>query len=136
MKKYSPFIFVLLILFLAAGCTDSTTTPEEEEVPEAGYVVIEYAVEAASAASGEITPSGGGTVTATGSNGVEFSLNVFPGAVDAAVTVTITPFSYLSITDGNAGNTDTTECQQGALFEPAGQIFDSTAVLTITFPQS
>jgi hypothetical protein len=136
MEKYSPFIFSVLILFLAAGCTDSTTTPEEEEIQETGFVVIDYTVDAASASSGEITPSGGGTVIATGSNGVEFRLAVSPGAVDAAITVTISPFSYLSITDGNSGIPDTTECQQGALFEPTGQTFDSTAVLTITFPQS
>jgi len=135
-NRSSLLIVAVLMILLAAGCTDSTTTPEDEEVPGAGFVVIEYEAEAASASSGEITPSGGGTVVATGGNGVVFSLEVSPGAVDAAATITITPLSYLSITDGPAGNPDTTECQQGALFEPAGLIFDSTAVLTITFPQS
>lgn len=138
--KSSLLIFAVLAAFLAAGCASSTTTPEEEELTKTGYVSIDYEADAASASSGEITPAGGGTVFATGNNGVVFSLEVSPGAVDNPVTVTITPLRYLSIidsyTDGTAGNPDTTDCQQGALFEPTGQIFDSTAVLTITFPQS
>lgn len=139
-NRTSPLIFAVLVFFMVAGCTVSTTTPEEEEVTKPSYIIIDYEADDGNASSGEITPTGGGTVIATGSNGVVFSLEVYPDAVDTTVTVTITPLSYLSITNNNTGGTtanpDTTDCQEGALFEPAGQIFDSTAVLTITFPQS
>jgi hypothetical protein len=137
----SRLFICLVLLFLVlspVGCSDMTTTPEEPEVDETVDfgLLFDYQTEPANAASADITPGAGGSVTATGSNGVSYSLVISPEAVDTIRTVTITPFSSLTITTMDSTVRDTSACLQGAMFEPDGLEFDSLAVLTITFPVS
>lgn len=130
-------IFVLCLVILPVGCSDTTTDPNGDDPHDdtgIGGLVISYESEPANAESGEVTPEGGGTVVATGSNGVEYSLEVYPHALDSTYTITVTPLSSLIISTMDSTVQDSAGCIQGALFEPSGLEFDSTAILTITYP--
>lgn len=129
-------LLALLLVIFPAGCEDTVTEPEEEPETVYGGLVIQYEAEAGSAESVEITPESGGTVTASGTDGVTYELDVAPGAVQGAVTVTVTPLRDLSIVALDSSRVDTSDCIAGALFEPDGLEFDSDAVLTITYPAS
>jgi hypothetical protein len=129
---------LLLVSSLAvvqAGCEETATEPEEEEITY-GALVVSYEADAGSAESGEVTPEEGGVVSATGPDGITYSLDVCPGAVESSTIVTITPLRELSICSMDSVYVDTSDCIVGALFEPEGLEFDSTAVLTIVFPES
>jgi len=135
------FLFLTLIMILAisfSACSDSGTGPEggDPVVDDYRGLDISYTSEPASAVTETITPESGGTVTATGTNGVSYSLEVYPGAFDATTEITVTPLSRLTIGIEDSAAVDSSDCLQGALFEPAGLEFDSTAVLTITYPAS
>ncbi|HSG27078.1 MAG TPA: hypothetical protein VLA34_01270, partial [Candidatus Krumholzibacterium sp.] len=121
------------------GCSDTGTSPNGDDPPDdtgTGGLVISYVSEPGNAASGEVTPESGGTIEATGSGGVIYSLEIYPGALDSTYTITVTPLSSLRISTMDSSVVDSSDCLQGALFEPEGLEFDSTAVLTITFPPS
>ncbi len=135
------FLFFTLFMTLAVSficCSDSGTGPEVGDLVDDEYrgLEISYTSEPANAVSETLTPEEGGTVTATGSNGVSYSLEVYPGALVTTTEITVTPLSRLTIGIEDSAAVDSSDCLQGALFEPAGLEFDSTAVLTITYPVS
>jgi hypothetical protein len=139
MKWIELLIIVVSSLFLLTCSEDTGLAPEEEESRSSTFVVG-YVTDDATTASALVTMAGGGTVSATGANGVAYSLDFPPYALLADTTVTVTPLLALEI-DGPgatvcsacpAGNERC--CVTGALFEPAGIRFDSLVTLTIQFP--
>ncbi len=128
-------MLALALAVLPAGCDETVTEPEEEEATY-GALIISYEADEGSAESGEITPETGGTVSATGPDGVTYELVVSPGAVASPTEVTIAPLRELSISSMDLTRVDTSACIVGALFEPEGLEFDSTAVLSVIFPES
>ncbi len=124
------------LVLLPSGCEETVTEPEDEELITYGALTIGYESDEGSVESTEITPESGGSLSATGPDGVVYTLDVSAGAVAAATTVTVTPLRELSICSIDSAHVDTSCCIVGALFEPAGLEFDSTAVLTITYPAS
>jgi hypothetical protein len=150
-------IFLCLVLALVAGCTtESDRDPEDERLETGNVLDISYVTDDGRKATGTITPESGGTVQTVGADGVVFDLTIGPGAVDSSLAVTITPFSSLSIeviepqtsagsngllsvgvpgTPRRSSVQPDTICIRGAYFQPDGLTFDSTAVLTVTFPQ-
>jgi hypothetical protein len=138
-------VILSIIVILPFGCSETTTAPEEEErlLPAGSGFEFDYRTDDALAVSGYVTPAGGGTIGCTGANGVTYSLEVWPGAVATTTTVTMTPLEYLTISEIQQGVTasapvGTAEdgCNVGVWLEPAGLEFDSTVVLTITFPDT
>ncbi len=133
---------ILLILVLAAlipvSCGENTTDPDDDGgVPTVyGGLLYDYEAETGNARTATVSPALGGTVRATGSNGVEYSLEIPPGAVAANQSITVTPLGGLSITTMDSTARDTSDCLQGVLFEPDGLEFAIPAVLTITLPAS
>ncbi len=139
MNPRSACLIGLSMILIAAGCSDTGVGPAgggDEDDTGPGGLVITYETEPANAASVQVTPDSGGTVTASGSNGVTYSLEVAPGAVDSALTITLTPLSQLVISIMDTTIQVNADCPQGALFEPTGLEFDSAAVLTVTYPAS
>jgi hypothetical protein len=139
MKRPFPVLALFLVLILnLSNCSDSPSEPQEDLEPYPAGVVTSYSTEGETSVSGPCSPASGATYYVTASNGVEYDLSIAPGAVESEVTITITPFSEISMrtemSDGTVGEPDTSSCLVGALFEPEGLVFDSTAVLTITFP--
>jgi len=130
-------VIIILCMFLTAiaGCSENAVvTPDDDNQPNPVIVLdISYETDDARSSSGLVTPASGGAVQATSADGVVFDLAVYPGAVDSDVTIRITPFAYLSIAE--IGAAADTVCVHGAYFEPDGLEFDTTAVLTVTFPQ-
>ena len=129
-------LFLILVLYLF-NCSDNPVEVDESEPFPVG-VVMSYSTDGETQVSGPCSPISGATYYVTGSNGVTYDFSVAPEAVESEVTITITPFSEVSIrtemSDGTLGEPNTTACLVGALFEPEGLEFDSTAVLTVTFP--
>lgn len=81
-------LFLILIMTLAIwfiACSDSGTDPGGGDPVDEDCrgLDISYISEPASAVTATVTPESGGTVTATGTNGVFYSLEVSPGALDA-----------------------------------------------------
>jgi hypothetical protein len=142
MFRFLVCFVVFALALMPVGCSDTSTDPEneeeEEEEEETVYrgLLFDYQLETGNAVHTDITPGAGGSLTATGSNGVSYKLVISPEAVDTIHNITITPFSGLTITTLDSTVQDTSACLQGALFEPEGLEFDSLAVLTITFPGS
>jgi hypothetical protein len=135
--KHAFWSGLLAALFLiASGCSDSINSPDDttDDGSTAGGLRISYQADDAMAASGQVTPAGGGTVAATGADGITYTLYISPAAVDTEVTVTVTPLSTLTISRLDTGLPDTSACVRGALFEPSGLEFDAPAVLTISYP--
>ncbi len=128
--------FFAVLLSTASGCSDKSSSPADptDGASAAGGLRISYQADVARAASGQVTPAGGGSVTATGADGVTYSLHVSPGAVDTAVTIVITPLSTLTVSRLDTGEPDTSACVRGALFEPSGLEFAPGAVLTFSYP--
>jgi hypothetical protein len=135
--RFKISVIAAVMALSCSGCSDSGTGPDAEIPPVVyGGLVIGYITDDAAAASGDISPEAGGTVVATGSNGVAYTLAVSPGAVGSMETVTITPLSKLTIGIKDSSEVDTSACLVGAMFEPTGLVFDSTAVLTVTYSKS
>jgi hypothetical protein len=151
-------ILLSIGLILIAGCSaESDQVPEEEHLGAVDVLDISYVTDDGRKATATITPESGGTVQAVNADGVVFDLTVGPGAIDSSLAVTITPFSLLSIKENeppasaasngvlsvgvsgaprpNSAQQQEAACVCGAYFEPDGLTFDSTAVLTVTFPQ-
>lgn len=128
-------MLVAALALLPAGCDETVTEPEEGEMTY-GALIMSYEADVGSAESGEITPEEGGELSATGLDGVTYTLDVCPGAIESSTVVTITPLKELSICSMDSVHVDTSDCIVGALFEPDGLEFGSPAVLTITFPES
>ncbi|MBN1884737.1 MAG: hypothetical protein JW876_04340 [Candidatus Krumholzibacteriota bacterium] len=126
---------------LILGCSDDATGPVDDgggDTEEA--FLVSWSLDAGRAASSTVTAAGGGTLVATDADGVSYTLEVPPGALGGDTLVTITPFASLSIEGPGltvcegCAPPDTLCCVRGALFEPAGLAFDTTAVLTIHYP--
>jgi hypothetical protein len=115
-------------------------TPQQDGETVSHSFTIRYTTDDANAASALITSDGGGTITATGSNGVSYSLDIPPNALASDTTVTVTPLLDLFV--GGPGKTvcegctspDSLCCVTGALFDPSGLAFDSLVTLTLRFP--
>jgi hypothetical protein len=129
-------------LIVPHGCSENATAPEEELLVETGFL-FDYETDDALAVTRDVTPAGGGTLDCTGADGVEYSLEVWPGAVSQNTSVTMTPLKYLTISEiddgASASPTDAADeeaCNVGVWLEPAGLEFDSTVVLTVNFPDS
>lgn len=138
MKWRELLIITVSSLFLLTCSQDTGLAPEEEESRSSTFDVG-YVTDDANAASAVVTMTGGGTVNATGSNGVAYSLDFPPYALLADTTVTVMPLLELEI-DGPGSTVcascpagDERCCVTGALFEPAGIQFDSPVTLTIQF---
>ena len=133
---------VLMILALAAmipaSCGENTIDPVDDDgLPTVyGGLLYDYEEESGNATTETVSPALGGTVRATGSNGVEYSLDIPPGAVAANQSITVTPLASLTITSMDSTIHDTSDCLQGVVFEPEGLEFAVPAVLTITLPAS
>lgn len=133
---------ILLILLTATlipvSCGENTTEPDNDGgVPTVyGGLLYDYEEETPNASTATVSPALGGTIAATGSNGVEYSLEVPPGAVASNQTITVTPLAELSITSMDSTIRETSDCLQGVLFAPGGLEFAVPAVLTITLPAS
>ena len=136
--RYSTYLLPLLLLLLLVTCTDDPTEPVHEFEPFPVGVVVSYSTAGETPVSGPYSPLSGASYMTTGSNGVVYELSIAPGALLSEITITVTPFSeiamYTEMSNGFLGEPDISECLVGALFEPAGIEFDSTAALTITFP--
>jgi hypothetical protein len=135
--KWTFWLGLLAALFLtASGCSDTGNSPTDtpDRHSAAGGLRISYQADVARAASGQVTPAAGGSVTATGADGVTYSLAVSPGAIDTEVTIVVTPLLTLAISRLDTDEPDTSACVRGALFEPSGLKFDPGAVLKISYP--
>ena len=141
MKRLLLLLSTGILLF---GCSDDATGPPADDGGDDPTETFEvsWVPDAGRAASAEVTAAGGGSVSATDADGVTWTLTVPPGALDGDTVITITPFASFSIegpgTTVCEGCTppDTLCCVRGALFEPAGLGFDTTAVLVLHYPLS
>jgi len=141
MNRFVTYLLAITSIVLLLNCGDNATAPGDDTgggngggPTGRGGLFFDYDVEDENSASGVATPALGGTIQATGSNGVVYSLQVPPAAVEADETITITPLADLTITTIDSTVRDSSDCLQGALFEPDGLEFDEPAVLTITWP--
>jgi hypothetical protein len=129
---------IVALAFWPVSCSNNTTGPDEEDENGGdavyGGLLFDYTTEPQNASSGAVSRALGGSVEATSSNGVVYSLEVPPLALASDQTITITPMAGLTITTMDSSAVDTSECLQGALFEPDGLEFEEPAVLTITLP--
>ena len=132
------YLFLAIPLLSLVTCTDDSTRPVKEFEPFPEGVSVSYSTAGETPVSGPYSPLSGSTYMTTGSNGVVYELSIAPGALLSEINITVTPFSEISMrtemSTGTLGEPDTSACLVGALFEPEGLEFDSTAVLTITFP--
>lgn len=134
LRRILPLAIPAILLLLSLSCSEKGTGPADDDPP--GGLEIAYEAETDQAASVLITAADGGEVTATGSSGVSIGLSVPPGAVEADVTVTVTPLLDLCFKPKNWNNRPHSDCSQGGLFEPAGLTFSEPAILTLTYPAS
>lgn len=126
-------------MLLLYSCSDDSTGPVQDDPPEPqGSFEVSCVAEDGFRAEALVTPSGG-SVEATGSNGVVYRLTVPAGALASDTTISITPLSSLDITGpgsflcgASCGGAEC--CVTGALFEPEGLVFDTLVTLEIEFP--
>jgi hypothetical protein len=88
-------------------------------------LVATYTVDTAHAVS-TLVPRAGGTLTATGADGVKYELTVPAGALTADTTITLTPLTGLAVADMAS------DASAGALLGPEGQTFVNPVTLRIT----
>jgi hypothetical protein len=132
---------VLICMLVMASCSGDSSGPVDDgdNGNEIETFEVIYTAENDRAADELISAASGGTVEATGSNGVLYRLLIPAGAIESDTLVTITPVSGLTVTGpgtficaGSCAELDC--CVTGALFEPEGLEFDSLVTLEIIFP--
>lgn len=129
-----------MCLIVVSSCSGSTSGPGGgDETPES--FSVSYTAEIGLAVSGVVSASSGGSIEATGSNGVVYRLSVPAGALQSDTTVTITPLSSLDVSGPgtficSVDCPETDCCVTGALFEPDGLEFDSLVTLEVEFPMA
>jgi len=137
MKRVIIALLSVIVILSVFECSEDTTGPDGGISPEYGELVIEYDEEAGYSGSGDLDPVSGGSVSATSSDGVIYTLEADPGAVDSVTTVTLTPVYNLSFsTSGSESLEDTLSCHFGVIAEPHGLEFSSPVVLTIEYPDT
>jgi len=131
----------LICLLAMASCSGNSSDPVDYggNGNEVETFEVSYTAENDRAVDELISAASGGTVEATGSNGVIYRLLVPAGAIASDTMVTITPVSGLTVTGPGtficAGSCVELDCcVTGALFEPEGLEFDSLVTLEIIFP--
>jgi hypothetical protein len=133
MKQRLAIILAILVL---TSCSDDATGPTGGGDEEPTSFTVGYTVESDRSVEAGITEAGG-TVVATGSNGVTYTLTIPAGALASATTVAITPVAGLTVDGpgdfiGAAAGSGVT----GAIFAPEGLEFDVPATLEVAFPQA
>lgn len=117
----SASLAIVCLFFAACGGGGGNGNNDSGGTPPTGAPLTEP-----DRASSATIGSGGGTVSATGSNGVTYTLDVPVGALDQAVEIRLTPISDM----GDAPLADNTF---GAVqFEPSGLRFSHPATLRIS----
>jgi hypothetical protein len=130
---------ILICMLAMASCSGDSSGPADDGGGKTEQFAVSYAVENDRSAEETIAAVSGGTVEATGSNGVVYRLTVPAGALATDTLVTITPVSDLAVT-GPGTFTCASSCPEidccvtGALFEPEGLEFDTLVTLEIIFP--
>ncbi len=137
MKRITLVLVSIALVFALLRCSNDSTAPDEETTQEYGELVIEYEEEAGSSSSGDLDPLSGGSITATRSDGVTYTLEASPGAVEEVTTITLTPVTNLSFSvPGSESLEDTSSCHFGVIAEPHGLEFSPPAILTIEYPDT
>lgn len=124
-----------------SGCKKNPAEPDDEEKPDS-VIRISATKDESRAVSLDVKASEGGVLSAQDKDGIAFQLSIPPGALQQDLKITVTPYSDLSIggLGGNQCSTCSSNekncCQHGVVIEPSGLQFDSTILLTITYPAS
>ena len=125
-------------LFLVNCSEDSAVAPDGGTGEETTFD-ISYTTDSSRAVEEEITAAAGGTISATDSSGVVFTLEIPANALSQDETIRIIPLDLLTVDApgvmlcSGCGDGDDC-CVRGALFEPEGLRFDSLVTLTVEFP--
>jgi hypothetical protein len=129
----------LICMLVIASCSGDSTGPVDGGVDLPESFSVSYTAENDRSVDELINAESGGTVEATGSNGVIYRLVIPAGALASDTLVTITPVSDLTVTGPGtficaSSCAEIDCCVTGALFEPDGLEFDSLVTLEIIFP--
>ncbi|MDZ7860386.1 MAG: hypothetical protein U5O15_06940 [Candidatus Krumholzibacteriota bacterium] len=137
MKRVILALLSVTVILSIFECSEDTTGPDGDNSQEEGELVIEYQEETGSSGSGDLDPVSGGSVSATSSDGVIYTLEADPEAVDSVTTITLTPVDNLSFSiSGFESLQDTLSCHFGLIAEPDGLEFSSPVILTIEYPDT